>query len=747
MQEQQIDQILENQDTLLLSKLIESKKSLSKIKLIQYLAEIFNQKKEINIEFLKLLLQTDIDKKSATKKGFLPSHLATLFGDAKVTKVFIDNGFDMNEKGELALISDTPLSIEHFTISLEPETKRTPKSEDKKYISPFGTAFENYNSENIKLLINNGADIHEPIYKLQDILKQHAWQETDALAKAIENNDTEVVELVLKNVFNIEKLNINVNIATPCKYGNFPLIKLLIDYGLNINKNYPNLGTLLEICANKDYSNGGPKKFFNIVKYLIENGADVNIGSPLMSSLRIQDGKMLASDIAKLLIKNGADVNYIDSQGKSILMEACADKIVISGNGSYDLIKLLIEYGVNINYQDKNGNSALMLINTSDEDEFEMMRTYEDGTGEIDYRADVVLPSEQIMQLLIDNGADINIRNNMGMTPLMKYSLENNHRLVKILLERGADINIKSEMTAFDLSTDNEIKSLINQSKNTNPQKLVKILANFTEDKPMKFTTHNWDFGELNKSIYKDFDGYMNAVKKQWNGIKDDLEALSPNLYKKVYDFLWETSPNIAIGWSSMDGLKEWCDDGKNHFDFKNFKEIISAFKKEIEIRKDDNMLENIFGDIEEDLDDKYEDVFVFEFKKLQGVTFYTDTEKFKNALNIIFSQMSEPSRHKYSNIIVECIGDETKEFIELKITQMDSVAQSSAEVMLKQIENGDFASIKENLKNLCDWSIESSFKDSNYRVNYLKSNNLKDIEELEYKPLGFTHILRFYNK
>jgi len=66
---------------------------------------------------------------------------------------------------------------------------------------------------------------------------------------------------------------------------------------------------------------------------------------------------------------------------------------------------------------------------------------------------------------------------------------------------------------------------------------------------------------------------------------------------------------------------------------------------------------------------------------------------------------------------------------------------------MLEEIRNGDFAGIKDNLTNLCDWSIESSFEDENYRVNYLKPSSIKEIEKLEYKPQGFTHILRFYNK
>ena len=61
------------------------------------------------------------------------------------------------------------------------------------------------------------------------------------------------------------------------------------------------------------------------------------------------------------------------------------------------------------------------------------------------------------------------------------------------------------------------------------------------------------------------------------------------------------------------------------------------------------------------------------------------------------------------------------------------------------ETENGDFADIKESLTNLCDWSIESHCEDGNFRVNYLHSNNVKDIEPLEKEPIGFTHILRFY--
>lgn len=254
-----------------------------------------------------------------------------------------------------------------------------------------------------------------------------------------------------------------------------------------------------------------------------------------------------------------------------------------------------------------------------------------------------VYPSERILKILLENGADINSKNNLGITPLMHFALNAEDRLVKILLENGADINLKSEMTAFDLAKTDEIKALIKQSKNNSPQKLVKLLSNFTIDKPIKYTTHDWDFGELKKE-YGDFDGYMNAVKKQFDTMKTELEELSPNLYKKIYTFLIEENPDenyswcskthINIGWSSLEGLREHCDSGNLPRDFNlqkpifmgrkqlvTFGEVINLFKQEIEIRADFKNLEQIFLSQNIQLD--------LSAAKLNTRQFYTDTQKF----------------------------------------------------------------------------------------------------------------------
>uniref|UniRef100_UPI004047B8CD ankyrin repeat domain-containing protein n=1 Tax=Aliarcobacter sp. TaxID=2321116 RepID=UPI004047B8CD len=735
-----LEQLVEEQSILSLKEIIKQKIDMSEIKLTQYLNILYSNKKDINIEFLKLLLQTNIDKSSPTKKGFTPELLATLFGNVEVTKIFIDNGFDMNKKVEFIIHNFNPKINSNSAIS------QTIKDEDKKYISPFGMAFENYNSQNIKLLIKNGADINETIYELKNIISQRDFINSNALNQAIANNDTKIVEFLLKNKFNKKALDFIPfhSIKIPCEEGNLPLLKLLIEYGLNINLKYGfSNTTLLEICSEKTSYYGEEKRFFNICEYLIQKGADVNIGSPLMKALTTEHG---SDEIAELLIKNGANVNYIDSNGRSPLIQACCK---FDGD-RYKLVKLLIEHGANLNYQDKNGNTALMMIHNSGCDLIIIDKIFNnDATYE-------VLSTEKIMNFLLENGADINIRNKMGMTPLMQHAINGNDRLVKILLERGADINAKSEMTAFDLAKNEEIKNLIKSTKNNNPQKLVKILSNFTIDKPIKYTTHQWDFGELKKE-YGDFDGYMNAVINQFDKMKTELEELSPNLYKKIYTFLIEENPDenyswcsktsINVGWSSLEGLKEHCNSGNNPFDFKvpkpifmgrkqlaTFGEVINLFKQEIEIRADFKNLEQIFLSQNIQLD--------LSAAKLNTRQFYTNTQKFSSVLIKIFDEMKK--REDFKNIEVTTIELDDRS-IEIKIIQIDSFANKNANDMFEEVNNGDFADIKESLKNLCDWSIESSFEDENFRVNFLHSNNVNDIESLETKPLGFTHILRFY--
>lgn len=98
---------------------------------------------------------------------------------------------------------------------------------------------------------------------------------------------------------------------------------------------------------------------YEMVKWAIENGADVNklvVGddyiayenqSPLSASIENR-----SEDIAMLLIKNGVDVNFADEEGVTPLMLA-------AGEGMVDVCDTLIYKGIDANASDNYGDNAI----------------------------------------------------------------------------------------------------------------------------------------------------------------------------------------------------------------------------------------------------------------------------------------------------------------------------------------------------------------------------------------------------
>lgn len=103
-----------------------------------------------------------------------------------------------------------------------------------------------------------------------------------------------------------------------------------------------------------------------IVKYLIDAGADVNMGAETLGgavlmravsphNINFERSKEPDPDIVKLLIDAGADVNATDVLGETVLMHA-------SRYGNPELIKILLDSGItNLNSQDNTGLTALMM--------------------------------------------------------------------------------------------------------------------------------------------------------------------------------------------------------------------------------------------------------------------------------------------------------------------------------------------------------------------------------------------------
>jgi hypothetical protein len=141
-------------------------------------------------------------------------------------------------------------------------------------------------------------------------------------------------------------------------------------------------------------------------------------------------------------------------------------------------------------------------------------------------------------------------------------------------------------------------------------------------------------------------------------------------------------------------------------------------------------------------------DIYLHDFEdpiisNLENKTFYTDVQGLRNALDKIFECIQNRSEHR---LVSYKLIDQNKEVYVLEILHHESfnIGKSIYDEKLQAIK-GSFGDISAQLRNLCDWSIESKFKEGYYRINYLTSEeSISKFEKIE-NVSGFKYILTFY--
>jgi serine/threonine-protein phosphatase 6 regulatory ankyrin repeat subunit B len=239
------------------------------------------------------------------------------------------------------------------------------------------------------------------------------------------------------NIINIQDLGGNTELIDASFREQIDIVKCLVEYGADIN--IQNIyGETALMCALSDH-----RKYVDIIKYLINHGADINIQNKYGNTSLIHASQCGYSDIAEYLIEHNANVNIQNKYGNTALMYA-------SEKGHLDIVKSIINHGANINIQDKDGKTALMHVS---------MEGYLD-----------------IVKYLIDHGADINIQDKYEKTALIEASLRKYADVIIYLVERGVDVNIQDKYgdTALMCATIygylDIIKYLIKHNANVNIQ-------------------------------------------------------------------------------------------------------------------------------------------------------------------------------------------------------------------------------------------------------------------------------------
>ncbi|CAG0895051.1 unnamed protein product [Cyprideis torosa] len=337
---------------------------------------------------VEVLLAHGADPNIANKDETSPLHHAK---SAETAELLIAKGAEVDAKNEdnetplfIATMENRPSVVEVLIAhGADPNINNKSKSTPLHQARSAGTA---------ELLIQKGAEVNT----------KNTLGETP-LYFATRNNRHSVVEVLLAH--GADPNIANHNKESPLHHAQATeTAKLLLEYKAKVDQRSLDKRTpLFQAIFNGAHS---------VVEVLLAHEADPNIIDSLgRSSLHWT----ASAETAELLIMKGAAVNPKDKFGETPLF-------VATQNDHHSIIEVLLAHGADPNITDSSETSPLHIVK-----------------------------SAEIAQLLIEKNADVNARDRNNETPLFIAAIKNRHPVIEALLAGGADPNIANIYKGYPL--------------------------------------------------------------------------------------------------------------------------------------------------------------------------------------------------------------------------------------------------------------------------------------------------------
>ena len=348
---------------------------------------------------------------SNSEKKRLESVENTFYGEYKKTLKSINDWIDNKIKtayGQRALsmaVSRNDYEFAKFLLEHGVNTRSRFEGDNNR----LGVAVAYQNVKMAKLLIDNGAEMY-----IEDV------------SSAIRSANTNLIEFMCKNgakKFLSEQFNYGQNycLDAAIENNNTEIVKILVKNGVNANyRNGCGMSWLASACQ---------LGYYDTAKTLCEIGKRIDLSDGYGMAPIIWAAWYDRVEIVKLLIDKGADVNAKTVDGTSALMFAAMA-------GNIEVMKTFIDKGANVNSKNNNDIDAAMEAITSGQTE--AVALLKSKGANID-------SAFEDLEFIKKCGTNINVKNKFGANLLVVAANENNMEKVKLLIDRGAETDSQIE--------------------------------------------------------------------------------------------------------------------------------------------------------------------------------------------------------------------------------------------------------------------------------------------------------------
>ena len=276
-----------------------------------------------------------------------------------------------------------------------------------------------------------------PLLLVAMLLCSVASAQDHSINSAIRDGDLKQVKTLLSQGTNLNAQDADG--TTPLMYAvvnaGADCVKLLLDKGADPNLSNKAGATALMWAVND----------LKKVQLLLDKGAIVNaVSKDEKSPLRLALNLPNSMAVVKALLAKEANVNQADKTGFTPLMFA-------GFMGNLELVQILLAKGADPKAKTKQGFNYLSAIANST-NPAAVKWAVEHGLDVKDKKETIlIVPAMNgaldIVQFLLTKGADANLPDEIGYTPLMHAVLTESSSLalVKLLLEHGADAKVKAK--------------------------------------------------------------------------------------------------------------------------------------------------------------------------------------------------------------------------------------------------------------------------------------------------------------